>query len=96
MCLGVIPSRARHCVSCLRKGRAMNTVRDECTTIVGVDTHAQIHTYILLEAASGRAADTVTFPRSTPKPARLDRSTQETGKNHGGHRRHQLLRCPMP
>lgn len=48
----------------------MNTVREEYTTIVGVDTHARTHTYALLEAASGRVVDTATFPTSPPGLAR--------------------------
>jgi hypothetical protein len=70
MCLGVIGSLARHCVSYLGKERAMNTVRDEYTTIVGVDTHARTNTYALLEAASGLVMDTATFPTSPPELAR--------------------------
>lgn len=44
----------------------MNTVRDEYTTIVGVDTHARTNTYALLEAVSGLVVDTATFPTSPP------------------------------
>lgn len=48
----------------------MNTVRDEYTTIVGVDTHARTNTYALLQAASGLVMDTATFPTSPPGLAR--------------------------
>lgn len=44
----------------------MNTVRDEYTTIVGVDTHARAHIYALLQAASGLVMDTATIPTSPP------------------------------
>lgn len=48
----------------------MNTVRDEYTIIVGVDTHARTQTYALLQVASGLVAATATFPTSPPGLAR--------------------------
>lgn len=64
MCLGVIPPWLAMQCHVLGKECTMNTVRDEYTTIVGVDTHARTHTYALLQAASGLVMDTATFPAS--------------------------------
>lgn len=45
----------------------MNTIRDECTNITSVDTHARTNTNVMLAPATGLVIDAVTFPTSPPR-----------------------------
>ena len=40
------------------------TVTTTYAYVVGIDTHAATHTYAVIEAATGAAIDTATFPTS--------------------------------
>ncbi|MNW24708.1 hypothetical protein D3C74_14350 [compost metagenome] len=61
----------------------MTLVRDEYFNIVGVDTHAQTHTYAIVAAGTDPVVDTATFPKIPPGLKRaiacVDRRS-ETGK----------------
>lgn len=43
---------------------------DEYTHVIGVDTHARTHTYVILDTRTGGIVDTATFPTSPPGLAR--------------------------
>lgn len=48
----------------------MPIVADEYTHVIGVDTHARTHTYVVLDTRTGGVVDTATFPTSPPGLAR--------------------------
>ena len=48
----------------------MTIVANKYTHVVGVDTHVKTRTYAVLVSATGRVADTATFPTSPPGIAR--------------------------
>ncbi|ROP61220.1 IS110 family transposase [Curtobacterium sp. ZW137] len=57
----------------------MPIVADEYTHVIGVDTHAKTHTYVILDTRTGGINDTATFPTNPAGLARalawLDRRT---------------------
>lgn len=48
----------------------MPIVADEYTHVIGVDTHAKTHTYVILDTRTGGIIDTATFPTSSAGVAR--------------------------
>jgi transposase len=44
----------------------MPIVADEYTHVIGVDTHARTHTYVVIESATGRLVASETFPSNAP------------------------------
>lgn len=49
----------------------MPIVADEYAHVIGVDTHARTHTYVVLDTRTGGVVDTATFPTSAAGIARV-------------------------
>ena len=79
----------------------MPIVADEYTHVIGVDTHAKTHAYVILDTRTGGMIDTATFPTNPAGLARalawIDRRTSAgrlaaVNWTPRGRQRDQLLR----